>query len=863
MGIKGFIGIDEETSPVAKVFADPKKSKKGKKTVGKQKAGKRKYSCEVCGLSEARILSPKMPVYGGGRKGILIWGEGPGADEDKEGRQFFGVSGRLLNRTLDTYGIDMDVDCWLTNAIDCHIPGNKKPTLVQLRCCYEQKAKLLKELKPVVILLLGDYALESFYRCSAERNWMDLGVASLRGKVIPEHSVGAWVAHSYHPAYILRGNEDKEHIFEKDVGTIIHFKKRPHASRDMKWKAITDHEEALEIIEHLHKSGSPIVFDYETSSYRYHEGIHKIYCIGLQALDEGVGYVIPLEKTNIESGALYWKPKQLESIKKALRDLMSDEAVPKVAHHLTHEHKCTHFFLGVDTKGWWWDTKLGNRVQDETRGVNRLKIMSYFRFGKPDYSFPSAIIGAEPKHLNKLDGESFEKVAEYNAQDLANSVRLCKIQRKEVEAKKLTRAYELLHRGSESFAYMEREGIRLDMFLLHKYKAEWTEEFNQLRENVLLSKEGVQFENRKGRSIEYKKQISRDDLTTVLVDIMGLPKSSTMDENYLSNLADKCDFLQYELKARKTLKRLGFLNNWLELQVDGFLYPTFNLDIARSYRSSSTEPNFQNVPKRDQEGAFIRKLVIPREGHVILEVDYSGMEVRILACWSKDPTLLDFVISGYDMHAHWATEIYGAAEGQIDKVLWKRLRYGAKNGFVFPNFYGSYWKNTAGNLWEYLPVDVRKDWDLDRWERHVHACETKFWKMFSGVRKRQEEAVEQYKQLGYMEMIGWGFRRHGYLNRNTIFNSHIQGPAYHCLMDVINHLVPLKLKERWATRMPGQIHDAIFFDAAEKERGHVIEAVTEELVVNVRRRNKWVIVPLEVEWEVGKNNWGEMQKLSV
>jgi DNA polymerase I-like protein with 3'-5' exonuclease and polymerase domains len=169
---------------------------------------------------------------------------------------------------------------------------------------------------------------------------------------------------------------------------------------------------------------------------------------------------------------------------------------------------------------------------------------------------------------------------------------------------------------------------------------------------------------------------------------------------------------------------------------------------------------------------------------------------------------------------------------------------------------------------------MKKDWSSSRkmfensgipsaWVNHVKDCESKFWKMFHGVRRRQEESLEEYKQKGYITMIGWGFRRHGYLNRNTIFNSHIQGPAYHCLMDAINHLVPLKRTEAWRTKMPGQIHDAIFFDAHRGEQRRVVEAVTEEMTVNVRRRNKWLVVPLEVEWERGEKNWLEMEKLSL
>lgn len=845
------------------------KSKGEKKSPSKSK----EYSCELCELCKADIISPKMPPHGEGKKGILIWGEGPGTEEDKEGRQFCGVSGNLLEEVLSLHGIDMDRDCWKVNAVDCHLPGNKKPTQTQLRCCYVRKQKFLEELNPRAILLLGDFAIDSFYGCSKERNWIDLGIASLRGKVIPDITLGAWVCHSYHPAFILRGNEDKRHIFEQDVGTIARCRKRPEIKNELKHEMLVDFIEVCTVLARLHAkgaSGVPIVHDYETSSYRYYEGIHKVYTIGLQALDEDVVYVLPLEKTNVVTGKPYWTPSQLDTLKSTLRSLMAAAIIPKVAQHLTHEHKCSKYFLGIDTKGWWWDTKLGNRVQDESHGVNGLKLMSYIRFGQSNYGLPDSIMNADLKQMNKLDLEPLEKMAEYNARDVSNTTRLCKIQRKEVEAADLNAAYKLLQDGAESFAYMEQQGIRLDMPLLYKYRKEWGEEFDSLKYSVLSSEEAIKFEKLKGRPIQYNKQIGRADLTSLLVEVMGLPSSSVMDVDYLTTFQDKCEFLQYELKARKVLKRIGVLENWLSLQVEGFLHPSFNLDVARSYRSSSSEPNFQNVIKRDEEGVLIRKLIIPREGHVILEVDYGGMEVRILACWSKDPVLIDFVVSGYDMHGHWATEVYGAQKKQMDKEFWKKLRYGAKNAFVFPNFYGSYWKNTAPQLWEHMNEEMKREWKgrkengiPESWTEHVKNCDSKFWRMFKGVRNKQEEAVEQYKQSGYLQMIGWGFRRHGYLSRNAIFNTHIQGPAYHCLMDCINHLISKQQKEKWETKMPGQIHDAIFLDNKLEEKSHVMEVITEEMTVNIRRRNKWIIVPLEVEWEEGRSNWLEMEKLNL
>lgn len=863
LNIKGFFSKE-------KMLLEPvRRQDRRRKPVANSAKNAKGYSCEQCGLSQADIISPRMEPHGLGRKKILLWGEAPGNEEDKAGEQFCerGASAGLLKNTLLEWGVEMDVDCWKVNAIDCHIPGNKKPTLVQLKCCYARKLRVLEELRPQVILLLGDYAIDSFYGCSPERSWLDLGIASLRGKAIPDMALGAWVCHSYHPAYILRGNEDKSHVFEQDVGMVARFRKRPDIKNDLKYKILLDLDEVLSLIKEFGKE-SVLVHDYETSSYRYYEKIHKVYTIGLQELYSDTVYVIPLEKTNVETGEPYWSYSDLQRIKLAFKDLMLRPGVLKVAQHLTHEHKCSKFFLGADTIGWWWDTKLGNRVGDEAHGVNGLKQMAYMRFGQGNYGLPDSVMEADPKQMNKLDLEPLEKVAEYNARDVGNTTRLCKLQRKEVEAASLGSAYELLHRGAESFAYMEQEGIRLDMPLLGKFRREWSEEYESLKESVLLSREARRFKKLKGRPIQYNKQIGRADLATLLVEIMKLPPSKVMDEAYLSGVKDKSDFLQYELKARKVLKRLSVLENWDSLQVDGFLYPSFNLDVARSYRSSSSEPNFQNVPKRDEEGALVRQLIIPRVGHVLLEVDYSGMEVRILACWSLDPVLIDFVLNGYDMHGHWAAEIYGVNDKEVGKALWKALRYGAKNGFVFPNFYGSYWKNTAPALWDHMSDDMKREWTgrkengiPESWTRHVKDCDYRFWDMFKGVRRKQEEAVEQYKKLGYLQMIGWGFRRHGYMNRNTIFNTHIQGPAYHCLMDDINHLVPLKIEEQWESKMPGQIHDAIFMDVKREEKEHVIEAVTEEMTVNILRRHKWIIVPLEVEWEQGEKNWLEMEKV--
>jgi uracil-DNA glycosylase family 4 len=116
--------------------------------------------CGTCGIYKT-CKSPKMPVHGKGRKGILIVGEAPGATEDEQNRPFCGKSGQFLRDRLKRYGINMDEDCWLTNALICHPANNRKPTPDEIGYCRPNVLKAIRELEPLVILLVGGPAVTS------------------------------------------------------------------------------------------------------------------------------------------------------------------------------------------------------------------------------------------------------------------------------------------------------------------------------------------------------------------------------------------------------------------------------------------------------------------------------------------------------------------------------------------------------------------------------------------------------------------------------------------------------------------------------------------------------------------------------
>jgi len=235
------------------------------------------------------------------------------------------------------------------------------------------------------------------------------------------------------------------------------------------------------------------------------------------------------------------------------------------------------------------------------------------------------------------------------------------------------------------------------------------------------------------------------------------------------------------------------------------------------------------------------------------------MEVRILACQSKDPALVDYIVGGGDMHGDWAERIFQIRKEEIDgQEFEEKYRYRAKNRFVFPEFYGSWWRSIAKDIEapDYFYPTLTDRRRRERWEGHLKDCEEEFWRQFKGVREWQDRKVEEYKRQGYIEDGAWGFRRYGYIGRNKLFNFPIQGTAFHCLLWSIIELG--KRGYDWKSLLCGQIHDSMFWDGQPNEFNKVREAVDKVMTEDIREANPWIIIPLKVDWKRGLN-WLEME----
>ena len=432
-------------------------------------------------------------------------------------------------------------------------------------------------------------------------------------------------------------------------------------------------------------------------------------------------------------------------------------------------------------------------------------------------------------------------------------------------------AYKLIHDGTLALARAEQAGMRIDVEYCERKKTHLTRKIARIEDNLSKTELVKQWKkiNRQNFNMD-----SNDQLGKILYDVMRIkpPKQTksgkgSTDEDTLSqiDLPELKDILRIR-KLRKV--RDTYLDAFVREQVNGWLHPFFHLHTVKTFRSSSSDPNFQNIPKRDKEAMNIcRRAIFPREGHQILAIDFSGVEVRVACCYTEDPKLIYDTIHG-DMHRDMAIEIY-MLDG-LDKHHdgENNFRQGGKNGWVFPQFYGDYYLTCAANLLEWAGRSYRKDGtpglvhlsdrgllSLDsaghikndsKFVAHCKKVEDDFWNVRYKVYTKWKEATWQtYQKKGYIN-LKTGFRYSGVARKNELLNAPIQGSAFHCLLWSFIQVDRIQQEENWDTRLFSQIHDEMLTDTHPDELKHVAKTVQKVTCEDLAKEWPWVIVPMEV-----------------
>jgi DNA polymerase I len=450
--------------------------------------------------------------------------------------------------------------------------------------------------------------------------------------------------------------------------------------------------------------------------------------------------------------------------------------------------------------------------------------------------------------------------------------------------------YQLLHEGVIALAEVEANGIRIDVDRLETVREELNERIVTMDRDIKQSEVWDDWKHRFGQSANLS---SRDQLSEMVYEVLKFPVldytdrgAPSVDDEALQKMDHPflADYREIET-LRKLLKT--FINGIASEVVNGRLHPSFDLHRARTMRSSSSSPNFQNLPVRNKESsAVIRSLFTASPGCVLVENDFKGIEVTVSAAYHKDKNFISYITTpGKDMHRDMAAQIYLMDPKEVSKDS----RYGAKNKFVFPQFYGDFYVSCARSLWDWIekgkltgPGDVPLKEHLAEngieelgacdpeqepakgtFEHHLQKVENDFWNnRFQQYGRWRRDWYKLYLSRGYFDILS-GFRISGFMRRNAVINYPVQGAAFHCLLQTLIWVNAEIKKRRMKTKLVGQIHDSLIADVPESELWDYLDIVHHAVVNRLRAHWKWINVPLEIETELcapGKT-WFDKQEV--
>jgi DNA polymerase I-like protein with 3'-5' exonuclease and polymerase domains len=316
-------------------------------------------------------------------------------------------------------------------------------------------------------------------------------------------------------------------------------------------------------------------------------------------------------------------------------------------------------------------------------------------------------------------------------------------------------------------------------------------------------------------------------------------------------------------------------------QVNGVLHPSYNLHLVVSYRSSSSGPNMQNTPKREEDAMkIVRRAIIPREGYQLMEVDFKGSEVSVNCAYNKDTNLIKYVCDPTtDMHRDMAKQLFFLKDFDKGHTV---LRQAAKNGFVFPQFYGDWYKNCALNLacnwgglsqgkWgasegiqfngTYLSDQFIANGitSLKKYEDYLKDIEKDFWdNRFPEYKEWKNRWWATYLKHGYFIMLT-GFLCGGVMGKKEVCCYPAQGSSFHCLLWTFIETDKLIQRKKLRSRLLGQIHDSMIACVNPEETEYLQKAINKIATVELPEAWEWINVPLQVDFTVNgiNSSWAD------
>ena len=542
------------------------------------------------------------------------------------------------------------------------------------------------------------------------------------------------------------------------------------------------------------------------------------------SIKEGQGWYVPV----------YEKQEALE----LLRPIYENPDIIKVGQNLKYDLQVLQNH-GIELRGPMFDTMIAHYL-----------LHPEMRHGM-DY-LAEAYLHYQTIHIDELIGTgknqksmaelSPEEVYAYACEDTDITLRLKNLFAPELEKEGLMKLFQEIEMPlMPVLAYMERNGVCIDTEGLRETSVLYSEEMQRIEEEI-YQLAGVHF------NISSPKQVGE-----VLFDQMKItnkPKKTktgqyATTEEILVSLKSKSPIVGKILEYRGLKKLLSTYIDALPELINpdtGHIHTSFNQTVTTTGRLSSSNPNLQNIPVRDEQGKEVRKAFIPEAGQEFFCADYSQIELRIMAHLSGDENLIEAFNAGQDIHAATAAKIFHKA---LEEVTSDERRKAKTANF------GIIYGISAFGLAERLDVSRTEAKELI----------DGYFLTYPGVKEYMEKSIAMAREKGYTETI---FKRRCYLpdinsnnanvrgnaERNAI-NSPIQGSAADIIKIAMIRVYQRMKAEGIRSKMILQVHDELCFTVLPEEKDRLQKIVVEEMQNAVQMR-----IPLIADTGWG-SNWLE------
>lgn len=492
---------------------------------------------------------------------------------------------------------------------------------------------------------------------------------------------------------------------------------------------------------------------------------------------------------------------------------------------------------GVAIKGQMFDTMIAHYVlQPELHhGMDYLAEV-YLKY---DTIKIEELIGAKGKNQRNMRDLSPTDIYKYACEDADVTLKLKNILEKELETNGVKELFEEIEMPLVPvLAYIERNGVRIDTEALKETSRHFTIRMREIEEEI-YKLAGMEF------NVSSPKQVG-EVLFDRLKIVEKAKKTKTgqyvTSEEVLESLKGKHQIVEKILDYRGLKKLLSTYIDALPELINpktGRIHTSFNQTVTATGRLSSSNPNLQNIPVRDDDGKEIRKAFIPDDGCEFFSADYSQIELRIMAHLSEDENMIEAFREEQDIHAATAAKIYKI---NIDEVS-REQRSKAKTA----NF-GIIYGISVFGLAERLNVERKEAKELI----------DGYFENYPKVKAYMDESIRSARDKGYIETI---FKRkrylpdinsrnavvRGYAERNAI-NAPIQGSAADIIKVAMIRIYKRFMDEGIKSKMILQVHDELNFSVLREEKEKVQQIVISEMEAAYKMK-----VPLLADCGWGQN----------